>query len=140
MLQPFENLCHWLEVEGGTELFTLSELHEKMKELASGSEVYTIKRLKQKLLYHYKDVIFFAEVKGHHNVVCFRNMAKHIISEKWYMERKDNVEEETECIIKTAAYVQLIQAQIREAEYNLYVTQFAKTQNNAAFSFFLFLA
>ena len=117
MLQPYENLCRWLEVEGGTELFTLSELHEKMKELASGSEVYTIKRLKQKLLDHYKDVIFFDEVKGRHNVVCFRNMAKHIINEKWYMERKDNVEEETESIIKTAA--QLIQAQIREAEYNL---------------------
>ena len=41
ILQPFENLGHWLEVEGGTELFTLSELHEKMKELASGSEAYT---------------------------------------------------------------------------------------------------
>ena len=117
MLQPFENLCHWLEVEGGIELFSLSESYEKTKELASGYEVYTIKRLKQKLLDHYKDVIFFAEVEGRHNVVCFRNMAKHIINEKWYMERKDNVEEETEHVIKTAA--QLIQAQIREAEYNL---------------------
>ena len=104
-----------MEVEGGTELFTLSELHEKMKQIASGSEVYTIKRLNQKLLDYYKDVIFLAEVEGFHNVVCFRNMPKHIINQK-YMERKDNVEE-TECIIKTAA--QLIQAQIREAEYNL---------------------
>ena len=34
-----------------------------------------------------------------------------------YLERKDNVEEETECIYKIAAL--LIQAQIREAEYTL---------------------
>ena len=59
MLQSFEDLCHWLELQGGTDLYTLSELHEKMEELASGCEVYTIKRLKQKLLDHYKDAIFF---------------------------------------------------------------------------------
>ena len=52
-------------------MFILSELHKKMKELASGSEVYAIKRLKQKLLDHYKDVIVFAEVEGNHSVVCF---------------------------------------------------------------------
>ena len=69
MLQSFEDLCHWLELQGGTDLYTLSELHEKMEELASGSEVYTIKRLKQKLLDHYKDAIFFAEVEGRHNVM-----------------------------------------------------------------------
>jgi len=44
-------------------------------------------------------------------------MAKFIVNEKWYSERKDNVEDESECIVKTAA--QLIQAQIREAEYDL---------------------
>ena len=117
MLQSFEDLWHWLELQGGTDLYALSELHEKMEELASGSEVCTIKRLKQKLLDHYKDAIFFAEVEGRHNVICFKNMAKHIINEKWYSERKDNVEEETERIIKTAA--RLIQAQIREVEYDL---------------------
>ena len=84
MLQLFENLCYWLELQGGTDLqlYTPSELHEKMKELASGSEVYTIKRLKQKLLDHYKDVI----VEGRHNVVCCKNMAKHI-NEKWSRRR-----------------------------------------------------
>ena len=76
MLQSFEQLCRWLEQDGGTELYTLSELHEKMEELALGSEIYTIKRLKQKLTDCYKDFIFFAEVEGHHNVVCFKNMAK----------------------------------------------------------------
>ena len=98
-------------------MYTLSELHEKLEELASGSEVYTIKRLKQKLMDYYKDFIFFAEVEGRHNVVCFRNMAKFIVNEKWYLERKDTLEDESEHIVKTAA--QLIQTQIRETEYDI---------------------
>ena len=86
---------------------TLSELHEKLEELASGSEVYTIKRLKQKLMDYYKDFIFFAEIEERHNVVCFRNMAKFIVNEKWYWERKDTLKDEYEHIVKAAA--QLIQ-------------------------------
>ena len=65
MLQSFEQLCQWLQLEGGTELYTLSELHEKLEELASSSEVYTIKRLKQKLMDYYKDftVYFLLRLK-----------------------------------------------------------------------------
>jgi len=59
MLQSFEQLCQWLEQDGGAELYTLSELHEKMEELALGSEIYSIKRLKQKLTDCYKDFTFF---------------------------------------------------------------------------------
>ena len=44
-------------------------------------------------------------------------MAKFIVNEKWYLERKDTLEDESERIVKTAA--QLIQAQIREAEYDI---------------------
>jgi len=63
MLQSFEQLCRWLEQDGGTELYTLSELHEKMEELALGSEIYTIKRLKQKLTDRYKDFIYLLKSK-----------------------------------------------------------------------------
>ena len=52
MLQWFDMLCQWLVTEGDVELYTLSELHEKMTELACDSEVYSIKRLKQKLQEH----------------------------------------------------------------------------------------
>ena len=52
-----------------------------MVELVGNSEVYTVKMLKQKLQEHYKDFIFFVEVEGHVNIVCFRNMAKYIINE-----------------------------------------------------------
>ena len=76
MLQWFKLLIQWLESESGAELYTLTELHSKMTELSDGSGVYTIKRMKQKLQEHYKEHIFFANVEGRENVVCFRNMAK----------------------------------------------------------------
>ena len=86
MLAIFTKLCEWLESEA--ELYTLSELHQKMKDLSSGKEVYTVKRLKQKLHEHYKEFIFFAEVQGRANVVCFRNMADFLINETWHAQRK----------------------------------------------------
>ncbi len=73
-------LCQWLESEAGAELYTHSESHVKMIEFSGNeSDVYTIKRLKQKLQEHYKEFIFFSDIEGHSNVVCYRNMAKYII-------------------------------------------------------------
>ena len=37
----------------------------------SNEEVYTVKRIKQKLENRYRDNIFFAEMSGRKNVVCF---------------------------------------------------------------------
>ena len=71
-------LCQWLESEAGAISYTLTELHDKMKEISDNSEINTIKRLKQKLQEHYKEFIFFAEVEGYSNVLCFKNMAKYI--------------------------------------------------------------
>ena len=65
----------------------------------------TVKRLKQKLQEHYQEFIFFAEVEGHGNVVCFKNMAKYIINEKWYSEKKANIEDKAECIVITAVKI-----------------------------------
>ena len=48
-------------------------------------------------------MMFFAEAEGHENVVCFRNMAKYIINDKWYTGKKDNIEDEAEYIAVTAA-------------------------------------
>ena len=108
-------LYQWLESEAGAESYTLTELHDKMK-ISDNSEVYTVKRLKQKLQEYYQEFIFFAEVEGRGNVVCFKNMTKYIINEKWYSEKKANIEDETECIVITAA--KIIRAEIREREYN----------------------
>ncbi|KAG1687726.1 hypothetical protein GQR58_008300 [Nymphon striatum] len=70
MHQWFQMLCIWLDVEAGAEFYTLQELHTKMSEIAHGEDVYSVKRLKQKLLKRYQDYIYFAEIGGRSNVVC----------------------------------------------------------------------
>jgi len=72
-------LCEWLESEADAKLYILAELHNKMTEFSGGSSFYTPKWLKQKFHEHYHDFIFFAEVEGNGNVVCFRNMASYCI-------------------------------------------------------------
>lgn len=107
----FESLCDWLERCPDTVLFTLQDLHKKMVEIASYEEVYTEKWLKKKLLMKYGEHITFAEVDGKPNVICFRNMASYIISDKWYSEKSENTEEEKRRIIIAAA--KMIVADIR---------------------------
>ena len=103
MQQWFHMLCIWIDVESDGELYTLPELHTRMTELAAGEEVYGMKRLKQKLIDKYKDSIFFAEIDGRSNVVCFRNMVNYILNDAWYDARKKNKEKDAERIIATAA-------------------------------------
>jgi hypothetical protein len=113
-LKSFKQLCEWLE--DADNLYTLSELHEKLQEIAGhGVEVYCKKSLEEKLVEKYNDHIFFAQVCGRNNVVCFKNMASSIISDKWYADRKTNIEEESQRIVVAAA--KLIKAQIRGAKY-----------------------
>ena len=104
MLKWFKALIEWLESECGAELYTLTELHSKMVEFSDGGDVYTIKRLKQKLQEHYKEHIFFANVEGHENVVCFKNMAMYIINEKWQSSR-NSMEDKAVWIVSTAAKI-----------------------------------
>lgn len=82
----FEALCKWLQNDCEAELCTLDELHAHMVEIAGGDEAYSMKRLKQKLQEHYGDHVYFAEIRGKKNVVCFRNVAGFIINDKWYSE------------------------------------------------------
>ena len=39
---------------------------------------------------------FLAKVKGCRSIVCFRNIAKFIISDKWYLEKKDDIDLKSE--------------------------------------------
>lgn len=125
MQKWFQVLCVWLEGKSDGELYTLKELHDKMRELANGDKVYGEKRLKQKLEDRYKDSLVFAEVKGHSNIAFFRNTLDSIINNKWYESRREDTGEEAQRIIKTAA--KLIMAEIREHEYN---TVFYPSQND----------
>ena len=93
-------MCSWLVNE--TELLTLDEIRAKMIEI-SNEKVYTVKRIKQKLRDRYRDNIFFAEISGRKNVVCFRNMVSWIISDPWYNNKRSNAGDEAKRIIETAA-------------------------------------
>ena len=59
-----------------------------MRKLAVSTDVYTFKWLKNKLKEKYEEHIFFAEIKGRANVVCFKDFASYLVNEKWYKERK----------------------------------------------------
>ena len=53
----------------------------------------------------YKENLFFAEVPGRKNVVCFRNMANWITSDQWYDNKRQNADDEAKRIIETAAKI-----------------------------------
>ena len=74
----FSQLCDLLEL-ADTELFTLRDLHDKMIELSGNDYVYSETHLKRKLEEQYGDHIFFAEISGRRNVICFREMSRYVI-------------------------------------------------------------
>jgi len=97
MAKAFEDICHFLE-SSCESLYSLSELRCEFE----SSEVYSNKHLKRKLKEKYGDHVFFAEVNGRPDVICFRDMSSYIISDKWYEERKSSTLEESERIVCTA--------------------------------------
>ena len=57
MKETFEKL------DNQAELFTIKELHEKLCSiLKNGEEIYSLKRMKQKLEDHYGETIFFLQI------------------------------------------------------------------------------
>ena len=110
----FNKMCQWVEFEA--ELYTLEELHTKMVELGGRVDVYTKKWTEKKLIEKYKDFIFFTEIDGKSNVVCFKNIASNIINDQWYSSKKENKEKEAERIITIAA--KLILGHIRSVKYD----------------------
>ena len=78
--ENFDKLCRWLDSE--TKPYSVSELRQKMIELADGTEVYTTNQyLKQLLLKRYGSDIFFSEMKGISDVVCFKNIATSMMND-----------------------------------------------------------
>ena len=115
----FEKLCQWFEKE--CESYTVTELLEQMKRFANdpsdSNQVYSRPTyLKKNLQEKYGDTVFFAEVSGKSDVVCFKNNASSILNDRWYENRKSNSEEESERIIKTAA--KLILMDLRNSNFD----------------------
>ena len=96
-------LCNWLEEYGDCELYTISQVCEIMKNM-SESEVYNLQTLKKKLQERYREHIFFTELQGRTDVICFREMASFIICKMRKKKKQD----------KAAA--QIIKAELRELD------------------------
>ena len=60
----------------------------------------------------YKGNIFFAEISGRKNVVCFRDMTSWIIRDQWYNNKRSNADDEAKQITEIAA--KLIKNDIRD--------------------------
>ena len=69
----FESICQWLEEEGDSELYTMKELITKFEDM--GSTGYTPRYLKQLLKERYGEHIYFSELPGRSDVVCFKEFA-----------------------------------------------------------------
>ena len=113
-LKHLNLVCEWLE--GEAELYSLSEIFDKMADIANGGNVYGKKWLKQKLKLRYKDNIFFSEIDGKSDVICFRHNANYLINEAWYSRKRSTPEEEAEEIIRMAG--KLILGNIRGSEFD----------------------
>lgn len=110
----------WLEVE--SELYTLKELKEKMLEFAGDEDnVYSVKWLKEKLKSRYGEYVFFANVEGRLDVVCFKRLAGYLINEQWYLARKQSAADEPQRIIQLAA--KIILGEIRQRSLTIALTQ-----------------
>ena len=116
MLHWFKMLCIWLEIDSDAEPYTLKELHSKMSELAGDDSVYCLKRLKQKLQERYGNKLYFDEIEGKSNVVCFQNMIDYYLNDLWKEKRRKDKEKAAERIVMTAAKV--VMAEIREKKYD----------------------
>ena len=115
--EVFGILCSQLECED-CELYTLHELVEQMQSLCDSScSAYSAKYMKQKLQERYGDELFFADIFGRKNVVCFKNMAQRIITDKWYADREEDVTKDGYRIVEAAA--KLIKGSIRECLYRM---------------------
>ena len=75
-------------------------------------KVYDVNRIKQKLQENYKEKKLFAEVSGRKNFLCSRNIADGIISDQWYGNKRQNVDDEAKCIVETTA--KIIKIELKE--------------------------
>ena len=106
-MENFQRVCQWLEEEGDSELYTLSEVHSKMEELSEDTECYSKKYLKEKLIEYYGNHIYFTERPGRPNLLCFKDMASWILADFKKKQNQSPID-----IIDAAA--KIIKSDIRE--------------------------
>ena len=110
----FEKLCEWLDMEA--EPHTVSELRTKMIEFAGTDEHAYANNyyLKQQLQKRYGSNIFFSEVNGKSDVVCFSDFTRTIIDDLMLKSQpKENHDLEENQVIEAAAKLLLNQMRLK---------------------------
>lgn len=113
--QAFETLCEFLENSNECQ-HTIQELLTKMAGLSSSNISYSDYHLKCKLREYYGDAITITEIPGKPGVVCFGGLTNEILTAKWYEDKRQNMHEERNRIIETAAAI--IRQDIRSHSYD----------------------
>lgn len=111
----FEKMCYVLETTCEENAYTMDGLHELMSSLCTGDpqfDIYSAKHVKRLLKERYGDRIFFAEVSGRKNVICFRDLSNLIVSDKWYVDKLAENVDVRDKIVRDAA--RLIADEIRQ--------------------------
>ena len=67
----------------------------------------------------YENAIFFAEIDGKADIVCFKNVASSIINEEWYANRKSDPLEECSRIITAAAKIIINELHVKRYDVEL---------------------
>ncbi|XP_057301367.1 uncharacterized protein LOC130635869 [Hydractinia symbiolongicarpus] len=98
-MELFEQACIKF-LENDIELYSVSEFHNMMSTL--GDDVYTIKMTQVKLKERYKETLQLVTREGKSNIILLHRAAE-FLSEKWYAERKKDIKDESERIVRTAA-------------------------------------
>ena len=100
MCEAFEQLCDLLESSCENDLFSIDQLHQRITDIMQSEQVYSKKHLQWKREERYGKYIFFG--KGN-NVIGFTDICSFLINDKWHNERKNDIANDSERIVKAAA-------------------------------------
>ena len=108
----FEKTC----MENDMELFTVSEFHEFMPEIGkeSETEVYSVRMTHSKLKDWYSYALALVIRQGR-SIIILLDKVKIILCKNWYPQKKSDMKEESEWVVKAAA--QQIKNAIKQFEH-----------------------
>ena len=93
-----------IAMENDMELYTVSEFHKLMSEIGkeSETEVYSVRMTHSKLKDRYSDALTLVTSQGRSNIILL-DKVKIILCDNWYPQKKNNMKEESERVVKAAA-------------------------------------
>lgn len=89
----------------------MSDLLQLLKGLPGCDQVYQAKYFKFLLVINFGEGLRITNIRKNSSIICLKDRAGKFFSESWYLQRKNNHEDEIKRLISTAAA--LIQQEIQ---------------------------